>query len=415
MTILMKAIDRVFPKYRFLPSRVKVLYVATFLGELYLIIPVWMFFYLRFLNYEQIALITIIRQVTSIVLEVPTGAFADLFGKRVTVIMSYIFFATAFVLMPLGTTFLYFAMMEVMIGIARALYSGSFEALTYDSLKEEGLEEVFPTVTSNLVTVSWIAYILAGILGGVLYDLWFGLPYVVLAVLHCVNIILVARYVNEPYIETVKVTLGGYIRQNVEGFKELFANSSIVILTLTLALVTLGYFTAAELLGISQGKQYGFSGTQVGLIFSGGYVVSAVLSGMFSRLLQRFKMTSILLSTTSALLMSFLLARFVGPFFGAMLIMLRISSSSTFSNIRSVVLNKNISSKNRSTALSSFALVYEFGYVVIAYFAGWYMGKHSPNEFAFLLGILLLSLLGLVQMVSFVKRQKTIQSKPRMF
>jgi len=361
-----------------------------------------MFFYLRFITYEQIALITIIQQATAIVLEVPTGAFADIFGKRKTLVISYIFYTISLFLMPWGNTFIYFALLEVLKGTAKALYSGAFEALTYDSLKDEGLEDSYPDISANLVTVSWIGYILAGILGGVFYDIWFGLPYVILSIFYAINIILLVLFVKEPKIDTEKVTFSSYVKQNIQGFRELFTNSKITFLTITLILITLGYYTASELLGISQGNQYGLSGTQVGFIFTCGYIISVIMSNIFPKLLKKYKSTSILFSTTSALLISFLLAKFVNPILGASLIVLRISSSSTFSNVRSIELNKNISSKNRSTALSSFALLYELGYVAIAYFAGNYIGNHSPNDFAFILGAVLLILILLVQIFSFI-------------
>lgn len=408
MNILLKGINKIFPKYQQLPTHIKRLYIITFLGELYLIIPIWMFFYLRFLSFEQVALITIIQQVTAILFEVPTGAFADIFGKRKTLIICYILYSISLILMPLGaiaplgTTFLFFTILEVLKGIAKALYSGSFEALSYDSLKEIGSEKLYPALSSNLTTVSWIAYIIAGLLGGIMYDIWFGLPYIILGFLYVINIFIIIFSVKEPKIDSVKVTLDGYIKQNMEGFKELFSNSKLTFITITLVLITLGYYTASELLGISQGREYGLSGTEVGLIFTCGYIVSVILSTFFEKILEKYSAIKVTVTTTISLLTSFLLAKFVSPAIGASLIVLRISSSSTFSNVRSVILNKQISSKNRSTALSSFALMYELGYVVIAYFAGSYIGTHSPNDFALILGLILLGSIVFVQLLSFL-------------
>lgn len=412
MNLVNKAFKRFFPQFVTLPKNIKVLYLITFLGELYLIIPIWMFFYLRFLSYEQIALITIIQQMVAILFEVPTGAFADLFGKKITLIISYVLYAISLFFMPFGSVFAFFVVLEVLKGVAKALYSGSFEALTYDALKDEGREEDYPAISANFVTISWFGYIVAGILGGVLYDIWFGLPYIALAILYAINVVLFVRYSKEPTKDSAKVTLKNYVKQNLNGFKELFGNVNMTLITLIFVFITLGYFTASELLGISQGQQYGLSGTQVGLLFTVGYIFSVALSNLFPRLLKKFTVLPILLSTTTALLISFLLAKFVSPVIGASLIVLRISSSSTFSNLRSVVLNKNISSKNRSTALSSFSLIYELGYVCIAYFAGIYIGEHSPNEFAFIIGVILLAIIAVLAVFLWTRmRWKRLASK----
>lgn len=384
---------KIFPQYNQLPKKVQILYPVTFLGELFLIIPIWMFFYLKFLTYEEIALIVIVQQITMVLCEVPTGAFADMFGKKLSLILSYLLYAVSLLLIPLGSSLAYFIVLEIVRGVAKALYSGSFEALTYDSLKEEKLEESYPAVVSNFITISWVAYIFAGITGGALYDIWYGLPYLVLSVLYFINLVLIIVYTKEPAIDSQKVSLRGYIKQNLQGFEELFANSKISMLTIILATISLGYYVASELLGISQGSQYGYTGTEIGIVFSVGYVFSAILSGLFTKILGKFSVLKIIVSTTVALLISFLLAKFVDPVIGASLIILRISSSSTFSNIRSVILNRNVSSKNRATALSSFALIYELGFVFIAFFAGSYITKSSPNDFALILGIGLLALL----------------------
>ncbi|WP_230683118.1 hypothetical protein, partial [Streptococcus pneumoniae] len=76
---------------------------------------------------------------------------------------------------------------------------------------------------------------------------------------------------------------------------------------------------------------------------------------------------------------SFISAKFVGITFGSILIILRISSSTTFWNIQSSTLNPLIESKNRATTLSTFSLLCQLPYALLAYIIGDNIDKSSPN------------------------------------
>lgn len=391
--------------YRNFPKHTQALYWITFLGELYLVIPIWIFFYLRFLDFEQIAIIIIVQRLTIVLLELPTGALADLIGKRKTMIVSYILYSFSLLIMPLGSTLLFFVMVEGVIGMAKALASGAFEALGYDGLKEIRKEDQYPKLAADLTTISWIGYIFAGLLGGLAYDVWYALPYIIIGVLYIINVFLFIFFTKEPKVDSEKFSIKGYIKQNIRGSEELFKSIDQSLLVIILLIITLGYFTASDLLGISQAKQYGLNATQVGLLFSVGYVFSAGLSQAFPYLEKKLGKARLLIITAGVLTSSFLFANFVAAIVGGILIIARISSSTTFSNLRITVLNSRISSRNRATALSSFSLLYVLPFVLIVYLAGDYMDKHSPNEFALILGVGMAILLGIFGILLWAKRK----------
>jgi len=83
----------------------------------------------------------------------------------------------------------------------------------------------------------------------------------------------------------------------------------------------------------------------------------------------------------------------VGAIVGIMLIVMRIASSTTFRNSRSVIINKEISSRNRATTLSTLTLLTELPYALGASLIGLYIDRTSPNEFAYLLGVGIVAIL----------------------
>ena len=75
-----------------------------------------------------------IWSVTSFLLEVPSGAWADVVDRRLLLVLSAPIYATGFATWILWPTYAGFAVGFVLWGLSGALMSGTFEALLYDLL-----------------------------------------------------------------------------------------------------------------------------------------------------------------------------------------------------------------------------------------------------------------------------------------
>ncbi len=160
---------------------IKIAYWLALLSEIFFPIAIWLFFYSRFLSFTQIALLSAIGGLASIVLEVPTGAFADIFGRKTAIVISYIFFSISMFGVAGSSSFGAFIFFGVLAALSNALYSGSLEALVYDSLKENKEEHLFEHVNSKLEALTWIGLFIGSITGGFLYQFDFRLPYILQA------------------------------------------------------------------------------------------------------------------------------------------------------------------------------------------------------------------------------------------
>ncbi len=392
----MKFVD--LSQFRNEKTNVKVAYILSFLSELYFPIVAWLFFYLKFLDFRQIAIITAIHVITSNLFEIPTGAFADLFGRKTAIFLS--FFICSFVMFayPFNSVFWAFVILEIIGGITNALLSGSLEALVYDTLKEAGEESRYNKVVANMQSLSWIGLFISAIAGGYVYKLWFGTPWILQGIVFFIAAIFTLK-LHEPIIDTQKYHLKMLITQNVVGFRELFKNAKIAQTTIVFAIIGTGYFVAAKLLGISQAREYGMDSGEVGLLFAAGYIISAFASQAFPKLTSWLGTKKLLITSVTLLIGSFVFAKFAGIAIGSILIITRISSSTTFWNIRSSILNPLIESKNRATSLSTFALLTQLPYALLAYTIGDTIDKTSPNQFALMLGVTLVLLLFIQQFV----------------
>ncbi len=163
-----------------------------------------------------------------------------------------------------------------------------------------------------------------------------------------------------------------------------------------------GYFIASKILGISQGREYDMDAQGVGILFAVGYIISAFASQAFPKLKSWLGDRMLLSATTLILIGSFIFAKFTGIALGSILIVSRISTSTIFWNISSTILNPLIESKNRATSLSTFALLYQLPYALLAYAIGDFIDTSSPNQFALILGITIAVLLVIQQIVFYL-------------
>lgn len=380
---------------------IKISYLLVFVSEFYFPIAVWVFYYTHFMDFKHIALLTAIQTTIVILMQVPTGAFADMFGRKTATLFSFALFSGAMLLASFANAFWMFALIEIAKGTSIALYSGALEALVYDSLKQAGQESHYDRVNSNLRSLEWIALFLSAIIGGFLYTLNFRAPYIAQFLLY-IPATLICFLLVEPKIDSAKSDFLSFVRQNIAGFKELFPSFAAAKTTLLLITVSMGFYVTANFLGISQARQYGLDSRGVGILFGVGYVFSAFASQLFPKLKNKFGTTILIFATAIFLLFTLITANFVGAVFGGALIIFRIASSSIFNNSRSSLINTMVGSKNRATAISALTLLYEFPYAILAYFMGSYIDKSSPNSFALILGLALGAILLLQWTIFFV-------------
>lgn len=371
-----------------LNKNLKIGYFLAFANELYLPIAVWLLFFLQYLSFTQVAVIGALTTVSANIFEIPTGAIADLIGRKWTLFLSFILSAIGLLVISSGNSFLVFAIGRIINGLGSSFYSGTHESLMYDTLKSLGKENRYDYIVAKVEMFAWIGLFISAIAGGFLYDYWRIGPFVVTAIIYFLSAIF-CLFLDEPTIDSELFNFKNYVKQNLQGFSELFSDNKSAIISLLMITVASGYFFAAKILGISQAEQYGLSATAIGILFGSGYLVSALASYFYPLLKKRFGNAKLLIGATLVLIVSFIFAPFVGVFFGGALIICRISSSTTFNNAKSMIINRMIKSKNRSTALSTLALLSQLPFTLTFYFVGQYIDMKSPNSFALLLGIIL--------------------------
>ncbi len=372
---------------------IKLSYFLSFMFHGWFWMGNWIFYYLMFGGYATVALLDSGALLAGLIYEIPTGAFADLVGKRKTLILAFLFQVIGNVLMGVSSSLWMLAgSLWIFICLAYAFYSGTMEAMLYDSLKSLKREKEFDEKIGSLGALRLWAMALSAIIGGVAFNYYPGLPYLLSAILSFLGLV-ACFFLIEPKIDSQKYSLRTFWQQNTKGVKVLFGNTYMKklswYLVVTGSLMVFMYNLLDDLLAV----EYGFTPTTISWLFA----VACVVAGIATYIIPRWKLN---LSLVQSLLWPILviatclvLSPIVGMWMSALLLMIRVISESVYQNYTSVAVNENTSSEVRATTLSSLSLLRNIPYALLGTLVGGAVTfAGGAKNFAMYYGIVLLVL-----------------------
>lgn len=120
----------------------------------------------RGFSLTQITLLDVPFWLLIVLFEVPSGAFADRFGRRTSLILSSGFFAVAILIFGLSGNYLIILFSYSLWALSLTFMSGADSALLYDSLKIAGREDDFAKVSGRMWAVMAAAALGGTVTGG---------------------------------------------------------------------------------------------------------------------------------------------------------------------------------------------------------------------------------------------------------
>ncbi len=154
-------------------------YIFCFLKNFDISNSIWVLYLVyKGMSLWQIGIVEGIYHLTSLLCEVPSGALADLLGRKKVILSGRIFSAISSIICLFGGSMWHFALAFAISAIGQNLNSGSEEALVYDSMKQLGLADRYIKVNSRLNVIIEIAQGIATVAGGVIAEYSFAWCYV---------------------------------------------------------------------------------------------------------------------------------------------------------------------------------------------------------------------------------------------
>lgn len=354
-------------------------------------IPVWVAFYTQVITLEQLAIINAIESLTTLALEVPTGALADVLGRRRTIIIGSALLSIFFFVVPFANSYIQILLLSLVSGAGSALISGSDSALVYDSLKEQNQESKIGAVYTKIGLYYRLSLIIATLIAGTMFGIWRGFPHFARGI-----VVLLSSYfiylMVEPKLDSIKFSWASYFRQTKQGIAELTKSPYIKKLAIYYVAVAGISFSCLAYFNQPFAYDFGYTPSQMSLITSAAYLTTSLLLYFVTThdyLLTRKK---VYLGFPLLMSLSLLPGLLVNRTF-ALLIMMgaQLAGSARFSILDKYV-NKEFSSQNRATALSTLNMGVSLTMAILIFFGGKIQGIYDTRHAYVALGVVTLAI-----------------------
>ena len=388
-----------------LKKNIRRYYLYEIASGMFFSVPIMVLFWQENgLSLTQIMILQSLFSIAVVALEVPTGYFADIFGRKKSLILGGIFWTLGLILYSLGFNFFEFLIAELALAIALSFRSGADSAFIYDSLAEHKKETEYKKIWGNAMFIRVIAMAVSVTLGGFMAK--FGLRLTIYASIPFMALqIPLAILMKEPK-RCKKIIKKGYFIKLLKIVKYTFVNNPKLKWLIIYAGIIFGFNQAA--LWLYQ-PYFVFTNLDIvyfGIVFAGFNIVSAFTSKyaykIESKLGQRYSLMMLLfLVSISYLLMSNFIFLFSFSF-----CFLQQFVRGFFHIVISEYINKLTSSDIRATVLSAQNLLGRLFYAAIIPIIGWIADVYTLIQALTVLGITVF-VLGSISLI-FLKRVKVI-------
>lgn len=113
----------------------------------------------------QLGVLWMVQAVSAILFEIPSGMFADRYGRKASMLACSSGYLLALVIFLTQTGFIWFAFAMVLWGVERAFFSGSLDALMVDSYNQDGVSG-YKSYTSRYVAYNMYTIAVGTVIGG---------------------------------------------------------------------------------------------------------------------------------------------------------------------------------------------------------------------------------------------------------
>ena len=293
-----------------------------------------------------------------IALEIPCGAIADYISRKFSLLLGALLTALAAVIYGSYPNILIFMIGETLFAAGNALFSGTGQAFTYDTLRKMGEEEKIAKIMGHSRSFMLAGVAISAPIGSLIGH-FFALPLAMtLMFIPFIGATFIAISLKEPNFTIEKEKKESYYSVAKSGFNELVKNKTLRLLSIDMVLtqsviffLIWTYQIYLELIAI-QIVFFGFVSTSM-------TVIQIIFSNLAPRIEKRFRRKRIFLQIYTVIpgigfiLMAFI--SFVPVSIPLILLVIGFGFSRDILFIK--IINKQIKSENRATVLSTINMV----------------------------------------------------------
>ena len=339
-----------------------------------------LFFEKHGLSLTQIMILQATYSFTVALFEIPSGFFADIYGRRLSLFFGSILTFLGYLIFSFYSGFNEFFIAEIFLGIGGSLISGADSALIYDTLLELKKDEDYTKIEGKNYGIGNVSEGLAGILGGFLAVSSLELPVYIQTFVLFFSIPLSYSLVEpkssyklaKSFKSILLVVKETFFQKNRLKWYILYS-SAMGIGTLSIA-----WFVQPFLMEIDTPLIY------YGIIWASLNIITGITS-YYSYIFDKGK---VLIYMSLSMLISFILLGFNISIYGFIFIVLIYLMRGIITpNLRNLI-NINSTSERRATVLSLRSFVIRISFALIAPILGFITDVYEISYVFYFLGLL---------------------------
>lgn len=372
-----------------LQSNIWKFYLFDIFGGMLFAVPIMALFWQENgLNLTQIMLLQSLFSLAMVVLEVPTGYLADVYGRSRMLLISGICLTASISVYSIGTDFLSFLSAELLFALGLSLYSGTSSAFVYDTLVELHQENEYRRVWGRAKFYGLLAMAFSQIIGGFVGQLHLRWAFY-LSIPSYLLLIPLALSFHEPKRHKLIVK-----KSHFQKLRTILKHILVKSTHLRWLIVFFAAVTALNSAGLWLYQPYlkltGVEITYFGILFASFQLVAAVSSHSAHAIEAKLGARSSLLLFVPLIVLGYFLVTHVVFLYSFVFIYLfqfvRGFSEPVFSDY----VNKLTTSDIRATVLSVESLFNRLLYAIIIPFLGWIADVYSITQAFAMAGIITL-------------------------
>ena len=333
-----------------------------------------LFFESKGLSLTQIMILQGTYSLFVALFEIPSGFFADIYGRKNSLVIGSIFLFLGYVIFSFFSGFNEFLFAEILLGIGGSLISGADSAILYDTLLEIKEEDKYTKIEGRTYAIGNFSEGIAGVLGGFLAMTSINMPVYIQTIVMFLSIPIAMTLVEpkssyklaKSFSSIITVVKDTFIYQRKLRWYIVYS-SSMGIATLSIAWFVQPFLMEIDTPIIYYGIIWAF------LNFTAG--ITSYYSYLFNK--HNLLIYISLIMITSLILLGFNISYF-GLIFIILIYLLRGVITPKLRNL----INMNSTSERRATVLSLRSFVIRISFAVIAPILG-YISDSSDISIVF--------------------------------
>lgn len=361
----------------------------VFYGLLFFM-PIMVLFYQdNGLSLTQIMLIQSFTSIIFFLFEVPSGYFADLYGRKLSLLLTGVFSAIAMLSFALGTNLYHFLIAASLWAMAGVFVSGADSSFLYDTLVDLGEEGTYKKHWGNIIFYYSIGMALASILGGFFGGMNYRYPfYAMIPTMLCLIPLSLSFHEPEHHKAVIKKD---YWSDLFATLKDMLTKKPKLIWLIVYAAIIGSFKTTAYFLYQPYFELSGLDISYFGIVFASFYIVAAFGAKQADFLEKKLGAKLSLCLPLILIALAYFLMGYVVFYLSFLFAFLIQFQKGLARIIVTDNIHKLVDSQHRATTLSVRSLVEKSFFTVISPFIGYLVDVFSLTQALLMSGILVLS------------------------